>query len=130
MNAEGKSTTCIFVPIQIRKSSMNISKAYLINSRIESLIFVFRNNTQLDASTDILSRKGNKIQPALPRDEATLSRLTEVVEDFDQLNLREPLLRGIYGYGFERPSNVQQRALKPCISGSFSIISLNLEFVE
>ncbi|CAF2905510.1 unnamed protein product [Rotaria sp. Silwood2] len=33
------------------------------------------------------------------------------------MNLREPLLRAIYGYGLERPSDVQQRALKPCISG-------------
>jgi len=40
-----------------------------------------------------------------------------VVEQFDQMNLREPLLRGIYGYGFERPSAIQQRAIKPCILG-------------
>ena len=47
------------------------------------------------------------------------SNWTEVVEQFDQMNLREPLLRGIYGYGFERPSAIQQRAIKPCILGSF-----------
>jgi len=45
------------------------------------------------------------------------SNWTEVVEQFDQMNLREPLLRGIYGYGFERPSAIQQRAIKPCIIG-------------
>ncbi|CAF4183796.1 unnamed protein product [Adineta steineri] len=33
------------------------------------------------------------------------------------MNLRESLLRGIYAYGFERPTDIQQRALKPCISG-------------
>ncbi|CAF4051403.1 unnamed protein product [Rotaria sp. Silwood2] len=33
------------------------------------------------------------------------------------MNLREPLLRGIYGFGFERPSAIQQRAIKPCILG-------------
>ncbi len=43
-----------------------------------------------------------------------------MVEQFDQMNLREPLLRGIYGYGFERPSAIQQRAIKPCILGKFS----------
>jgi len=47
------------------------------------------------------------------------SNWTDVVEQFDQMNLREPLLRGIYGYGFERPSAIQQRAIKPCILGSF-----------
>ncbi|CAF3648309.1 unnamed protein product [Rotaria sordida] len=33
------------------------------------------------------------------------------------MNLRESLLRGIYSYGFERPSAIQQRAIKPCILG-------------
>ncbi|CAF1543647.1 unnamed protein product [Rotaria sp. Silwood1] len=33
------------------------------------------------------------------------------------MNLRESLLRGIYGFGFERPSAIQQRAIKPCILG-------------
>jgi len=45
------------------------------------------------------------------------SNWNEVVDQFDQMNLREPLLRGIYGYGFERPSAIQQRAIKPCILG-------------
>jgi hypothetical protein len=31
------------------------------------------------------------------------------------MNLREELLRGIYGYGFEKPSAIQQRAIAPCI---------------
>ena len=39
------------------------------------------------------------------------------------MNLREPLLRGIYGYGFERPSAIQQRAIKPCILGGWSSLS-------
>ncbi|CAF1217073.1 unnamed protein product [Rotaria magnacalcarata] len=42
---------------------------------------------------------------------------TEVVEEFDRMNLREQLLRGIYSYGFERPSAIQQTAIKPCILG-------------
>ena len=32
------------------------------------------------------------------------------------MNLREDLLRGIYGYGFEKPSAVQQRAIIPIIN--------------
>ena len=31
------------------------------------------------------------------------------------MNLREELLRGIYAYGFEKPSAIQQRAIVPCI---------------
>jgi ATP-dependent RNA helicase len=29
------------------------------------------------------------------------------------MGLREDLLRGIYAYGFEKPSAIQQRAIKP-----------------
>ncbi len=52
-----------------------------------------------------------------------------MVEQFDQMNLREPLLRGIYGYGFERPSAIQQRAIKPCILGLFFFLVSNKVFL-
>jgi translation initiation factor 4A len=42
---------------------------------------------------------------------------TEVCESFDAMNLREDLLRGIYGYGYEKPSAIQQRAIMPIIQG-------------
>jgi hypothetical protein len=99
----------------------------LYDEYIESLRFIFRNDNHRNASTDVLSQERDEIKPSLPRDEITLSCLTEAVEHFDQMNLRETLLRGIYGYGFEHPSEIQQRALKPCISGSFSVISLKLK---
>jgi translation initiation factor 4A len=41
----------------------------------------------------------------------------EVHETFDDMNLAPALLRGIYGYGFEKPSSIQQRAIVPCIKG-------------
>uniref|UniRef100_A0A3B1KFC3 RNA helicase n=1 Tax=Astyanax mexicanus TaxID=7994 RepID=A0A3B1KFC3_ASTMX len=41
----------------------------------------------------------------------------EIVDTFDDMNLRETLLRGIYAYGFEKPSAIQQRAILPCIKG-------------
>jgi ATP-dependent RNA helicase len=56
-----------------------------------------------------------------------------VVPTFDQMGLREELLRGIYSYGecfdssvysscfiisgFEKPSAIQQRSIKPIIKG-------------
>lgn len=43
------------------------------------------------------------------------SNWTDVVDNFDDMNLKEELLRGIYAYGFERPSAIQQRAILPCI---------------
>lgn len=39
------------------------------------------------------------------------------MENFDEMNLKEELLRGIYAYGFEKPSAIQQRAILPCIRG-------------
>jgi ATP-dependent RNA helicase len=36
---------------------------------------------------------------------------------FDAMGLREELTRGIYHYGFEKPSAIQQRAIVPIITG-------------
>merc|ERR1712157_273895 len=44
-----------------------------------------------------------------------------VVDSFDDLDLQEGLLRGIYSYGFEKPSAIQQRAIKPVIDGRDTI---------
>lgn len=41
------------------------------------------------------------------------SNWDEIVDNFDRMNLREDLLRGIYAYGFEKPSAIQQRAILP-----------------
>ncbi|PWA14783.1 hypothetical protein CCH79_00014475 [Gambusia affinis] len=45
------------------------------------------------------------------------SNWNQIVDSFDEMNLREALLRGIYAYGFEKPSAIQQRAIIPCIKG-------------
>jgi translation initiation factor 4A len=41
----------------------------------------------------------------------------EVVDNFDNMNLLDDLLRGIYAYGFEKPSAIQQRAIMPLVKG-------------
>ncbi|KAG5439158.1 hypothetical protein PCANB_001457 [Pneumocystis canis] len=43
------------------------------------------------------------------------SNWDEVVDNFDNMDLKPELLRGIYAYGFERPSAIQQRAILPVI---------------
>ncbi|CAD5228256.1 unnamed protein product [Bursaphelenchus okinawaensis] len=45
------------------------------------------------------------------------SNCNEVYEKFDQMNLKEELVRGIFSFGFEEPSAIQQRAIVPCCSG-------------
>jgi superfamily II DNA/RNA helicase len=36
---------------------------------------------------------------------------------FDSMNLKPDLLKGIYAYGFEKPSAIQQRAIRPIVRG-------------
>merc|ERR1712137_51288 len=45
------------------------------------------------------------------------SNWDKVCDSFDEMDLKEKLLRGIYAYGFERPSAIQARAILPCITG-------------
>ena len=53
-------------------------------------------------------------------DEKLVFETTEGVElimSFDQMGIKNDLLRGIYAYSFEKPSAVQQRAVLPIIQG-------------
>jgi len=45
------------------------------------------------------------------------SNWEEAIDSFDAMELPEELLRGIYAYGFEKPSAIQQRAVRPTILG-------------
>jgi translation initiation factor 4A len=40
-----------------------------------------------------------------------------IIEGFEDLDLKEQLLRGIYSYGFEIPSAIQKKAILPVIDG-------------
>lgn len=45
----------------------------------------------------------------------------EIVDAFDDMGLKENLLRGIYAYGFEKPSAIQQRGIMPILAGHDTI---------
>jgi len=45
------------------------------------------------------------------------SNYEEIIDNFDNMGLQEDLLRGIYAYGFEKPSAIQQRAIMPLSKG-------------
>ena len=49
--------------------------------------------------------------------EFTQSRSVLVCPTFESMSLKPELLRGVYAYGFEKPSAIQQRAIKPIIQG-------------
>ena len=40
-----------------------------------------------------------------------------IIESWDELEVNEQLLRGIYAYGFEKPSPIQRKAIKPILFG-------------
>ncbi|WVN89590.1 ATP-dependent RNA helicase eIF4A [Cryptococcus depauperatus CBS 7841] len=60
-----------------------------------------------DAADQGLQMDGDLIQ----------SNWNDVVDNFDDMALNSDLLRGVYAYGFERPSAIQQRAIMPIITG-------------
>lgn len=45
----------------------------------------------------------------------------KVVTSFDDMGLADDLLRGIYAYGFEKPSAIQQKAIMPILAGNDTI---------
>lgn len=50
----------------------------------------------------------------------SLENTSEIIENyntFEELGLKENLLRGIYSMGFEKPSVIQQKAIKPFLNG-------------
>ncbi|XP_024017255.1 uncharacterized protein LOC21409931 [Morus notabilis] len=63
---------------------------------------------QFDAKmNDILSADGQDF----------FTTYDEVYDTFDAMGLHENLLRGIYAYGFEKPSAIQQRGIVPFCKG-------------
>ncbi|VDK88156.1 unnamed protein product [Litomosoides sigmodontis] len=65
-------------------------------------------------------RTRKQIEPTaedLSNVEFETSEEVDVVHTFDSMGLGEELLRGIYSYGFEKPSAIQQRAIKQIVKG-------------
>ncbi|KAK4486260.1 hypothetical protein RD792_008930 [Penstemon davidsonii] len=68
-----------------------------------------------------IQRGGGGGRRAMEEDDAKLvfetSQGVEPIMSFDEMGIKDDLLRGIYNYGFEKPSAIQQRAVLPIISG-------------
>ncbi|CEM14666.1 unnamed protein product [Vitrella brassicaformis CCMP3155] len=73
-----------------------------------------RDRDREDKAAEMRSQK-------LADDTVIESNYDEVIENFDGLGLHEDLLRGIYSYGFEKPSAIQQRGIKPILEGHDTI---------
>ncbi|KAM9999957.1 hypothetical protein ACTFIZ_008404 [Dictyostelium cf. discoideum] len=68
-------------------------------------------------------RRGNSSNDgsSFKLNETFTSSEVEVKPTFESMGLREELLRGIFNYGFEKPSAIQQRAILPIIKGRDTI---------
>ena len=47
------------------------------------------------------------------------------VDRFDDMGLKEEVLRGIYGYGFNKPSPIQMKGILPVIQGNDTIAQVS-----
>jgi len=62
-----------------------------------------------------------RAQPPLAKDPNVVDEEPEpvkVIDKWDEMELPEDVLRGIYAYGYEEPSPIQKRAICPMMSGS------------
>ena len=68
-------------------------------------------------ATSVSARKRLLKEEGMTKVEFETSEEVDRTPTFDTMGLREDLLRGIYAYGFEKPSAIQQRAIKQIIKG-------------
>ena len=66
--------------------------------------------------------EGYNIQPTKEEDVQVSDPDIVCVDNFDEMNLKEDLLRGIYAFGYEKPSVIQQKAI-PAFSRNRDIIA-------
>jgi len=72
--------------------------------------------SQASAASQPADRKPDEgAKKTVPVDQEFESNYNEIVDNFDNMALVEDLLRGIYAYGFEKPSGIQQRAILPLV---------------
>lgn len=77
-----------------------------------SLILLNKNSEQPQETGE-----GGEAPPGGITDADIDSNWDEAIDSFDGMEIPEELLRGIYAYGFEKPSAIQQRAIKPTMLG-------------
>ena len=84
----------------------------------------YRGNRERDRDRDGDRRRKQDMDERFPSSGADVQEQQhEIVRSFEQMHLPDALLRGIYSYGFEKPSAIQQRALRPLIHNHRDVIA-------
>jgi len=60
-----------------------------------------------------MSTENENTVNGVPSEEIIFDSSEVLIHSWDQLDLNSNILRGIFAYGFEKPSPIQQRAIKP-----------------
>jgi translation initiation factor 4A len=64
------------------------------------------------------NRDGHELKNTIPNSETNYEIIDyETWDEIEELQERTDILRGIYSYGFEKPSPIQKRAIKPLMLG-------------
>ncbi len=83
-------------------------------------------NNVNDTSTgeSATTKQEEQSEPAMPPkpapkelSEEDRQLIKEPIESFEELGIHDNIIRGIYSYGFEKPSSIQARAIRPVLSG-------------
>ena len=74
------------------------------------------NSFKTDGESNNLNELNNEIKEIKEKNEVTDKEPIEI-NSWDELDIDATILRGIYSAGFEKPSPVQKKAIKPIIDG-------------
>jgi translation initiation factor 4A len=76
------------------------------------------NNCELNVTEQNAKDESEFFHKHLIKDDERKSKSNEKLVNFDAMNLKEELLRGIYSFSFEKPSDFQQRAIISILRGN------------
>ena len=107
MQKSSKETTDKISTTQKASDQVKISPEQSSNKKEAATDFAF---DWSPSASPVPKRKQEQAEPA--KNEGK-----NVYDDFEEMGLSDALLRGVFAYGYEKPSVIQQRAIVPCMQG-------------
>lgn len=72
-------------------------------------------------SSEAVNSEAKASDPVIGEENKDHKPWRKLVTTFDDMDLKDALLRGIYAHGFEKPSAIQQRGIMPILAGNDTI---------
>ena len=89
---------------------------------LKPLKFEYMNTWKINQEKEMFLQKGKALQDEKLSNFLRMLNVSIPHLSFDNLNIRDNLLRGIYSYGFEKPSNIQYKSI-PIINSKKDLIA-------